>query len=241
MICRGLRRQRDHKANTSVRVFGANCSVVQFQNFLCDGQTKTGSGCVGGAASVHTEKRVKQTRQLILRDRITLILKIDRDFINRHLCGDCNAAVRLAICDGVFQEIMESPRQLFRVSIDSDIIVHIKQQPLVIRVKLRIKVASDGTEKARFVLENGRSFECAYLTDTQLMTSITALGALDSEICAFRLLTLEPEDSLMIEGGKVSCFFKFVFSALSGLLFYIDTAPCRGVLKNAEIFKNFFG
>ena len=111
---------------------------MQFQNFLCYGQTKTGSRRVGSAALVHSEKRVKQMRQFIRRNQIATILKIDRDCINRLLCGDCNVIIRLAICYGIFQKVLKSPCQLFRISIDNDIIIHIKQQLFVVRVKPRI-------------------------------------------------------------------------------------------------------
>lgn len=94
----------------------------------------------------------------------------------------------------------DAPNMTFKLMFERDGDYYIQARSVI------IKVASDGTEKARFALENGRSFESAYLTDTQLMTSITALGAQGSVICAFRLLTLEPEDSLMIEGSKVIGF-----------------------------------
>lgn len=94
----------------------------------------------------------------------------------------------------------DGPNMTFKLMFERDGDYYMQARSII------IKIASDGTESARFTLENGRNFECAYLTGDQMITSITALVASDSEICAFGLSTLEPEGSLMIEDSKVIGF-----------------------------------
>lgn len=94
----------------------------------------------------------------------------------------------------------DAPNMTFKLMFERDGEYYIQARSVI------IKIASDGTEKARFALDGGRSFESAYLTGDQLITSITALGAPGAEICAFRLSTLEPEGSLTLEDDKVVGF-----------------------------------
>lgn len=94
----------------------------------------------------------------------------------------------------------DSPNMTFKLMFEQNGDYYIQAQSII------IKVASDGTESARFTLENNKSFNSAYLLDDQMITGISELASSDSEICILKLSTLEPDSSLMIEGSKVIGF-----------------------------------
>lgn len=85
----------------------------------------------------------------------------------------------------------------FKLMYERDGVYYMQAQSII------IKVASDGTELARYALENNASFTSSYLLDDQLIVSKKELGSEDTEICLLQLSDLELDNSFVIEGCKV--------------------------------------
>lgn len=88
----------------------------------------------------------------------------------------------------------------FKLMYECDGVYYMQAQSII------IKVASDGTELARYALENNASFTASYLLDDQLIASKTEFGSEDTEICLLRLSDLELDNSFVIERCTVAGF-----------------------------------
>lgn len=88
----------------------------------------------------------------------------------------------------------------FKLMYERDGVYYMQAQSII------IKVTSDGTELARYALENNASFTSSYLLDDQLIASKKELGSEDTEICLLQLSDLELDNAFVIEGCKVAGF-----------------------------------
>ena len=97
------------------RSYGA---AMQSDDFLCNRKPQSSTARVGCARFIQAEKFFKNGIQLMRRDGFSLILKINPYFSIILLRPKQNSGTRIAVCDGIFKDIVEYPGQFFRVSKD---------------------------------------------------------------------------------------------------------------------------
>ena len=103
---------------------------------ITDGDAKTQKNKI---KALGAEKFFKNGIQLMRRDGFSLILKINPYFSIILLRPKQNSGTRIAVCDGIFKDIVEYPGQFFRVSKDDCIFLHIQFNAVSMLLQQRIK------------------------------------------------------------------------------------------------------
>ena len=101
-------------------------AAMQGDDFLCDRKSQPGATRVGCARFIQAEEFFKNGIQLMGRDGFSLILKINPYFSIILFRPELNFGTRIAVCDGIFEDIVEYPGQFFRIAKDGCIFLHIQ-------------------------------------------------------------------------------------------------------------------
>ena len=132
-------RQVNAEAGQFVCAAGSNFAAVQVGNFLRDSQTKACAAGVGGPGAVQPEKFLKNTFQLLRPNSLALVQKADFQTVVSGCRLDTYWRIRVAVCDGVFQNVIEYARHFVGVGINLQILRRFQRNRVAVALQQWIK------------------------------------------------------------------------------------------------------
>lgn len=114
-------RQGDDKCHRFVGAAGGDTAAVGLDNLLGDGQAQARAAGIAAPGGVQAEELAEDPRQLLFRDRCAPVLHQDTDTADIPGEADGDLRARIAVVDGIAEEIVENSLQLIRVAVERHI------------------------------------------------------------------------------------------------------------------------